>query len=411
MRYKRMYVSVVWLLVLCVTLAAAPGCTARSEVCRSSGTTGVQIEPAMTPVCRLDMPAFSDDLGDRGLEEAVHQSLAYYGRVADDAVFRFGSDVVTCRELRQALEHFLVILRTTSPGTERKKAIGKAYRVYVAGAYTKEVLYTGYYEPVLRGSLTPEKDYTVPLYRRPHDLVVVDLGAFRSDLQGVRIVGRYAGGQFVPYYTRHEIDRLGVLAGQGLELAWVADPVEAFFLQIQGSGRLVLPDGRSLSLGFAAHNGRPYRSIGTLLVRTGRLPKEKASRNGLIRYLRDHPEERDAILEHNERYVFFRETPEGPFGNLQVRLTPGRSLAVDQQVYPPAALVFVETEFPVVDEDGTVRAWHPVKRFMLVQDSGGAISGPQRADIFWGSGEDAGRIAGSMYREGTLYFIGSLKRP
>jgi membrane-bound lytic murein transglycosylase A len=387
------------------------GCAGGKEALKlEEGVSGGRAESAMAVVHWWGMPEFSDDLSETGLQEAVARSLAYYRRVGERTAFRFGKDVASTEDMCQALEAFLGILKTTRPGRERKKALRKSFRVYCAGGEEKSVLYTGYYEPVLRGSRTRSETYPVPLYGVPRDLVVVDLGIFRADLKGIRIVGRYAQGRFIPYYTRHEIDRQGVLRGQGLEIAWVADPIEAFFLHVQGSGRILLQEGGSLSLGYAAGNGRPYTSIGKLLVDAGKLPKERASLQGLTQYLREHPEEREAIVDRNESYVFFREVPQGPLGSIDVLLTPGRSLATDPRVYPPGALVYVETEVPLIAEDGTVARWQPVRRFMLNQDTGGAIRGPHRADIYWGSGEEAGSQAGSMRREGKLYFIGPLKK-
>lgn len=396
---------------LWVMLWGLLGCAGGKETLKpEEGMAGDRAESAMTMVHWWGMPEFSDDSSEAGLKEAVARSLDYYRRVGERTVFRFGEDVASKEDMCLALEQFLGLLEATPPGRERKKALRRLFRIYRAGGDEESVLYTGYYEPVLRGSRSRSDTYSVPLYGVPRDLVVVDLGVFRADLKGIRIVGRYAQGRFIPYYTRHEIDRLGVLQGRGLEIAWVADPIEAFFLHVQGSGRIVLEEGGSLSLGHAASNGRPYRSIGKLLIDAGKLPKERGSLQGLTQYLREHPEEREAIMDRNESYVFFREVPRGPLGSLDVLLTPGRSLATDPRVYPPGALVYVETEEPIVARDGTVARWHPVRRFMLNQDTGGAIRGPHRADIYWGSGEEAGSQAGSMRREGRLYFIGPLKK-
>jgi membrane-bound lytic murein transglycosylase A len=214
----------------------------------------------------------------------------------------------------------------------------------------------------------------------------------------------------VPYYSRQEIDRLGLLEGRSLEIAWVADPVEAFFLHIQGSGKILLPDGGYLRVHYAVSNGRPYRSVGRLLVDTGRISRGQASASSIMDYLKAHPEGRDPLMDYNERYVFFEETKEGPLGNLNILLTPGRSLATDQRLYPPGVLAYVETEVPVVDSNGRFVEWRSMGRFMVNQDTGAAILGPNRADIYWGSGESAGRQAGFMHSQGRLYFLAPLEQ-
>ena len=380
------------------------GCAGEKEAALLGEKAAMRPESVMQVAGLWEMPDFSDDLTDTGLKEAIQQSLVYYSRVGEEKALRFGDEVYKVKDIQHALQQFVVLISTTPPGKDRKKAIRELFRVYRAGG-TKKVLFTGYYEPVLRGSRVRNAENQVPLYGVPSDLVVVELGLFRSDLKGITIVGRYDHGRLVPYYTRHEIDRLGLLEDRGLDIAWVADPVEAFFLHIQGSGRILLPDGRYMAVHYAGSNGRPYRSIGKLLIETNEIPKGKGSLAGIVEYLHKHPDGRDAILDYNERYVFFQETEGGPAGNLNVLLTSGRSLATDQQLYPPGALVYIETEVPRVDASGRLLEWESIGRFMLNQDVGGAIRGPNRADIYWGSGEDAGAQAGSMYREGQLYFL------
>jgi membrane-bound lytic murein transglycosylase A len=268
------------------------------------------------------------------------------------------------------------------------------------------VLFTGYYEPLLDGSLVRTERYRYPLYRRPDDLVEVELAVFPSARTEEKLYGRVVNGRLVPYFSREEIDGKEVLADKHYELAWVDDPVARFFLHIQGSGQIQLPDGRRLRVGYAGTNGRPYQSIGKLLLDQGKLRHGEPSAPAIRRYLRTHPEERDAIFFHNPRYVFFQVTADGPRGNLGAPLIPGRSLATDPRVYPPGSLGFIRTRRPVVGPQEQV-SWQEFSRFVLLQDSGAAITGWNRADLFWGSGD--GIEAGYMAQEGALYLL--MKKP
>jgi membrane-bound lytic murein transglycosylase A len=273
-----------------------------------------------------------------------------------------------------------------------------------------EGLFTGYYEPSLRGSRRRHGPYRTPLYLRPPELVSVDLGLFRDDLAGRRLAGRVRGGTLEPFDDRAAIDR-GALAGRGLEMVWVDDAVDAFFLQIQGSGRIELDDGGSMRVGYAAQNGHPYVAIGRELVERGELAVEEVSLQSIREWLRRHPEEAEEVMYANPSYVFFRELPgPGPLGSLGVPLTPERSLAVDRTFLPLGAPVWVATTLPAVPEafpEGAPEV--PWSRLLMAQDTGGAIRGPVRGDIFWGHGEDAEAVAGRMRQPGRMWLL--LPRP
>lgn len=251
-------------------------------------------------------------------------------------------------------------------------------------------LITGYYEPLLKGSRKASLRYRYPVYAAPDDLFVVDLTEAYPELKGMRLRGRIEGRRIVPYYDRAQIEQgRGALAGK--EIVWVEDPIELFFLQVQGSGRIALESGEILRLGYAEHNGHPYRSIGRLLVERGEMPLEQASMQGIKAWARAHPGKVTELLNHNAAYVFFRELPgdlPGPLGALGVPLTAGRSVAVDPGFVPLGAPVYIATTWPL-----TAR---PLNRLMLAQDTGGAIRGPVRADFFWGFGAQAAREAGRM---------------
>ena len=266
-------------------------------------------------------------------------------------------------------------------------------------------LITGYYEPLLQGSRRRTARFRFPLYAPPPDLVAVDLAELNPELKDRRVRGRVVatpnGSKVVPYYARSEITS-GTAPVKGLEIAWVEDPVELFFLQVQGSGRLRLPDGATMRVGYADHNGHPYRSIGRWLVDAGEMPLEQASMQGIKTWVKRNPERANELLNQNPAFVFFRELPatngdEGPLGSLGVPLTPGRSVAADPRSIPLGAPVFLATTWPL--------STRPLQRLMLAQDTGSAIRGPVRADFFWGFGADAAEQAGRMKQPGSLWLL------
>lgn len=267
-------------------------------------------------------------------------------------------------------------------------------------------LFTGYYEPLLHGSRKRGGKYTVPLYTRPPELVMVDLGDFREDLKGTRIAGQVEDGTLVPFPDRKEIDA-GALAGRKLEAVWVDDPIDAFFLHVQGSGRVQLAEGGEMRLGYAAQNGHPYTAIGRELIDRGALTREEVSLQTIRAWLEAHPKEAREVMETNPSYVFFQKLEgEGPLGAQGVPLTPGRSLAVDRSHVPLGVPLWLVSGVPAPREgepDGKLR------RLLVTQDTGGAIRGPVRGDVFWGFGEEAEAIAGRMKHRGKMWLL--LPRP
>ncbi len=263
-------------------------------------------------------------------------------------------------------------------------------------------LFTGYYEPLLHGSRRRHGRYTVPLYGRPPELVMVDLGHFRDDLKGKRIAGKVEAGALVPYPDRKQIDE-GALAGRRLEILWVDDAVDAFFLQVQGSGRVRLEEGGEVRVGYAAQNGRPYASIGKALIDRGALPRDAVSLQTIRAWLGAHPDQMRPVLEKNPSYVFFQETRgEGPMGAEGVPLTPGRSLAVDLKYMPLGAPVWLAGGLPALRPGEPDRR---LRRLLVAQDTGGAIRGPVRGDLFFGFGPEAESLAGRMKHRGKLWVL------
>ena len=258
---------------------------------------------------------------------------------------------------------------------------------------------TGYYEPEIAGSLDRRSGY-VPIYGRPDNLIDVDLGLFSTDLKGNKIRGRIEGTNFVPYYDRAEIDS-GAVEGHAPIIAWAADPVEFFFLQIQGSGRLRLPNGRIFRIGYDSQNGRDYTGIGALMKQRGLLAPGQTSMQGIVQWLHDHPEEGEAIMRENKSFVFFRELDGSPLGALGLPVAAGVSVAADPKFVPLGAPVFLS-----MDRADATGLW-------VAQDTGGAIRGSNRFDTYWGAGEEARATAGGMAAHGTAFVLlptGTLNR-
>lgn len=251
---------------------------------------------------------------------------------------------------------------------------------------------TGYYEPLLRGARLRNGPYQTALYRVPDDLLAIDMNVLYPELKNMRLRGRLAGNKVVPYFSRAELMSKNLLAGK--EFVWVDNPIDAFFLQVQGSGRVVLePGGEIIRVAYADQNGHPYRSIGRYLVDRGELSLEQASMQGIKTWYQANPARQQELLNANPSFVFFKEEKildpsKGPKGSLGVPLTPQRSIAVDPQFIPLGAPVFVSTTQP--------NSATPLRRLVLAQDTGGAIRNPVRADFFWGFGDEAGELAGRM---------------
>lgn len=253
-----------------------------------------------------------------------------------------------------------------------------------------EGLFTGYYESELHGSLTQHDAYQTPLYQRPADLIMVDLGEFRDELKGQRIAGRNVNGQLKPYE-----DRAAIVGGEinATPLVWLNDPVDAFFVQVQGSGRVMLDTGGELRVGYDGQNGHIYTAIGRELIKRGALTPETVSMQSIRTWLEANPTEADTLMNTNRSYVFFRaaDGSTGPMGAANVPLTPQRSLAVDNR--------YIGYHVPVWLDTG------PIRRLLISQDTGGAIKGIVRGDMFWGHGPQAEAAAGAMKARGRYYVL------
>ena len=278
------------------------------------------------------------------------------------------------------------------------------YRI-VAPDGSRDGLITGYYEPILHGSRAAGAIYRHPVYGVPDDLIVVDLAGLHPELKHLRLRGRLDGRRLVPYYERADIEGPGRRFNAPV-LAWVADPVELFFLQIQGSGQIELDSGARIRLGYADQNGHPYSSLGRYLIDRGELKFEQSSMQGIKAWAEANPGKLRAALDQNPSYVFFRELPaaevkpgaaDGPPGAAGVPLTAEFSVAVDPRHIPLGVPLFLATTHPSSDR--------PLEKLVVAQDTGGAIRGAVRADFFWGTGPEAGALAGRMRQRGAMWLL------
>lgn len=360
-----------------------------------SSCAGVAPEDAplsLTPASFRDLPGWNkDDFS--GAKEAFAKSCERI--LKQDMAKTFGPAPIggtygdwqpACRDLPGA--------------TDMRAFMQQWFTPYAAsGGGARNGLFTGYYEASLHGSRTRHGAYQTPLYKRPADLIMVDLGEFREELKGQRIAGRVIDAKLKPYE-----DRAAIVAGEwphnDQAFVWVDDPVEAFFVQIQGSGRIVMDDGSQIAIGYDGQNGHIYYAVGRELVKRGVMPKENVSMQSIRAWLETHPQEAAAIMNTNRSYVFFKEAPvtSGPQGGEGAALTPLRSLAIDRSKIPYGVPLWLEVPEPAAGSP-------PLRRMMVAQDTGGAIRGPVRGDVFWGYGAQAEDMAGKMKAQGRYWLL------
>ena len=375
--------------------------------CSRPPMTVTRPEDALVQLSKRQQLTLRDDLEFQGSAASALRSLEYYAKLPPDTPFFLGPDKVTARDMAVTLQNFLRIVEDDSLTATQKAERIKSDFVFYRSAGSDgsgKVLFTGYYEPLLSCRLVDDKTFRYPLYRRPDDIIEVDLAQFGNGFPKNKIFGRLDNKKVVPYYSREEIDRKNVLAGKDLEILWCSDIVDIYVLQVQGSGKVDLGDGNILSVLYDGANGRPYKSIGKYLIDTGAMTKENMSMQAIREYLRSHQDKRSNVLYQNQSYVFFRLDTGPSLGNIGVALTPGRSIATDNKFFPKGALGLIVSQKPVI-ENGVIKAWEPFTRFVVNQDTGGAIKGPGRVDLFFGPGPEAELTAGNLQHEGELYFL------
>jgi membrane-bound lytic murein transglycosylase A len=364
-------------------------------------------EDALDRISWWRAAAPKDDHEFADLAAAVRGSLEYYKKIPQGTLFSFGPDRASALDMVVTLQNFLLIVENGSLSYEQKlKQIKKDFVLYRSSGSNGggKVLFTGYYEPLLSCRTVVDDVYRYPLYKRPDDIIEVDLTQFGNGFPRNKLFGRLDGKKVIPYFSREEIDQNKAIAGKDLEMLWCSDILDIYTLQVQGSGKADLGDGNIVSILYDGQNGRPYKSIGKYLIDTGVIPKEEMSMQIVRLYLSDNPDKISAVLDQNPSYVFFRLDMGPSLGNIGVPLTPGRSIATDSRLFPKGALAFISATKPVF-ENNAIKEWAPFTRFVVNQDTGGAIRGAGRVDLFWGQGPEAELGAGHMQQEGELYFL------
>lgn len=374
---------------------SAPGAATACPAPAPSGSTAPALPPApptpppiswannLKPAAWADLPGWNDDAVADAFSTFLRSCFALKSRPEWQKVCTDASNLAARDDpsLRQFFESEFSPYAVVNPDGSAEGTI------------------TGYYEPLLRGSRKQSAQYRFPVLSVPDDLLVVDLGEVYPELKNLRLRGRIDGRRIVPYYTRADIEA-GKASVTGREILWVEDAVDLFFLQIQGSGKITLDTGEVVRVSYADQNGHPYKSVGRLLVERGELTLDQASMQGIKTWGTRNPDKLPELLDANASYVFFREQPAngaGPPGALGVPLTPTRSVAVDPRAVPLGAPVFLSTTWP----NSTL----PLNRLMMAQDTGGAIKGAVRADLYWGSGDEAGAQAGRMRQTGKMWVL------
>lgn len=396
--------SALWLLSSPALILAE---SANRYVSTSAAVALIRIEPAAAP-------PFTDDAPLNNLKSAVQNSMLYYGAIASSTLFYFGRDTYTAVQMLESMRMLGEFLERGPDPSDLNLFVREKFRVYASANNTifsasAPIIFSAYYEHTLTASLTPDKKYRYPVYARPPDLVDVPLNDFDPSRRGERIAGRVKDGKLAPYFTREEIDSGKALSGQNLEIAWSRDPLDIYFLQVQGSGWIQLAGStQTLHIRYAGDNGRPYRSIGKYLMDSGQMLAENFSRDKMVRHLRSLDENMmRKVLNQNPRYIFFEIVSSTNLtrGSLSVPITAGRSIASDPKLYPPGALAWIQTSMPDRAAGGEVSLKKELFRFALNQDEGGAIKGPGRIDFFLGGGKDAEEISQKLWYPGDLYFF------
>jgi membrane-bound lytic murein transglycosylase A len=415
MNYYRFFISVCILLLMAACaawmktpvhppVAAPPSVTATAQ---PSATAPLPTpERQAPPVQEAGSPACIDDLDLASLETAIERSIQYYEKVKDP-YFHFGNRIISIEELKASLLAFQAIIRSADTAEIKMNKIMDGFDFMPHHGQNDKgmVIFTGYYVPVLAGSPVRTSRYRYPLYRKPDDLIVANLGKFNSKYKSEQLSGRLEGGELIPYYSRDEIDRKSMLRGRHLEFLWVDDPVALYSLHVQGSGKIRMPDGKLIVVSYAQSNGRAFRSFSKTLIENGKMTGQDISYQRIQKYLKAHPDEIQDLFSYNDRYVFFRQVERDPVGSLQLPVTSGRTIATDPDVFPKGALAFIKTQKPLFDAKGQITQWIPFSRFVLNQDAGTAIKGPRRVDVFCGDGPDAEQMAGSLKEKGDIYIL------
>ena len=327
------------------------------------------------------------------LRKAVSNSLSYLSKPSSKDFFPVSG--ISHAKVVTSLNAFARLLDSGLSATELNKAIKQQFDVYMSIGCDDRgtVLFTGYYTPIFNGSFTRTERFRYPLYKAPPDLVKNSKG---------EILGRRGpDGSVTPYPARREIESSGMLKGN--ELVWLSNPFEVYIAHVQGSAKIKLPDGKLITIGYAANNGQEYKGIADSLINDGRIPADQISLAAMIDYFKKNPSQIDIYINRNPRFVFFRQDVGEPMGSLNEPVIAKRSIATDKTIFPRAALTFISTKLPKLENDVAVKRVYT--GFALDQDTGGAIRAPGRCDVYMGQGDTAGKLAGQIRQEGRLYYL------
>ncbi|MFH2201509.1 MAG: MltA domain-containing protein [Elusimicrobiota bacterium] len=370
--------------------------------------------PRLNAVERLapeSWPQLADDLEPATFAQAGERSIAYL-RGKGDALYRLGDIRVGTQRLIDTIEELGRLLDRRLPQDEFDRRLKEDFELFRLNRSTTphSAHYSSYYQPVLEASRVRTEEYPYPLYRKPPDMIEARLEDFSDQYKGSTLIGRVdETGRFVPYFDRRDIDIRKQLAGKNLEVAWLKNEFDRLDLHIQGSGILRYPDGGEALALFAATNARPYKSVGLTVVGAGAMTREEIKAETLRRYLAQHPEGEAWLISQNPRYTFFSVQPmtkDGePSGSIGQPLTPGRSIAVDPEFVPLGAVAYVSLTMIQADGKGGWLGKNPARRFVHCQDTGGAIKGPGRVDLYMGHGPQAKATAHSVWDQGDMYVL------
>ena len=365
--------------------------------------------PAVVLVPPDQWPDFHDDLSSASLAAAGARSQSYL-QAQGDRLFSFGDREIAARLLIETLDELVRIRSEATDDAELAARLKEGFDLYRVGESTAGWAHlSAYYQPTLPASLEPTEEYRYPLFRKPTDMMEVDLGDFNAKWKGETLIGRMDADRLVPYFDRRDIDVRDSLKGRGLELAWLKSQFDRLNLHIQGSGILRLPDGSLRLAKYAATNGQPYKSVGLAVAGSGAMSREELNAATLRKFLEEHPEGESWLVSQNPRYTFFDLAPlpvdEEPFGSLQQPLTAGRSVAADVKHTPLGMVGYLAFPMPQADGEGRLLDKRLTRRFVLAQDTGGAIQGPGRLDLYVGHGTEAETTARKVWEKGTFYVL------
>ncbi len=366
----------------------------------------LDIQPVLQSIA--DLKGFTDDMDPASLKKAIDNQLAVMFEQDPASPVRLGDFTLTRGRLVETLEAFQKLLQKNLPQEEFNKKVSEEFLLYRVGkGKNKKVLFTGYYRPVITASPTPSPRFRFPIYQMPDE----DFQSVKRQ-GGIRLVGSNSGIKQIRQstenwrnLTREEIDRKGALSHQGLEVAWLEDELERYFLHIQGSGVLEFPDGTRQGVRYQGSNSYSYNSIGKKMIRDGVITTSQGSMQEIKKYFANNPQNISKYLSQNKRYIFFSLSDEGAIGSGGGELVGGRSIATDKSIYPAGGLVFVKVRQPVLDANNKIKSWKPISRFVIDQDTGSAIRGKARADLYFGTGKEAGAKAGHYHEKGEVYYL------